>query len=483
MRSRNNRIPRAVAFGILCASALFVAVADTRKPAQKNVRRSAELSSVLARLPLDWRRSVEAYLSLDTDTTRRLLLSPSREDLEGSLLYLLSLEPKAHDFVLAHLTDRLPFRSRLMVLRGMPAQAHWVRNGRVDSVLAAIVVSEPDQELALTALGSVRSLEMRRLRQLLGQRIEAIEVAHHGGELPDDLRKLEQQDERLMLFSKGAMVPGFLRRVPPIFSIGTVGRVVRFLAFGDFGSGDEKQRANAAAMVRYGRKNRFDFGVTLGDNFYDTGMMDPEDPRWRTWWEDLYGPLGITFYPSFGNHDWYGPDSPAAEILYSQHSSTWRMPSPYYSFTAGPAQFFAIDSDDFSAAQLRWLSDELDKSKAEWKIVYGHHPPYIAAASPPWDHDARIVSALMPILKGRADVYIAGHVHDMEHLQPIDGVNLFIAGGGGAPTYQIQPDSRHALFAKQAHGFAVFELDRTTLTVRFVDTNAEEMYHATIRKK
>jgi len=479
MRCPNNRAPRALTIKILCGFTLLVAAADTLRPTEKVTRQDSQPSSALDRLPADWQRSVKAYLTLDADDTKHLLLSASMDELQGNLLYLLSLQPTAEDFVLAHLSGSLPRRSRLMVIRGMPAQSHWVQNSRVDSVLATIIVSDPDQELALSALNSVRSLEMRRLRQVLGKRLDPNQIARGG----EDLTKLQEEDERLILFSKGAMLPGFMRRVPPVFSAGTVGRTVRVLAFGDFGSGDENQRTNAAAMLEYSRNHRFDFGITLGDNFYDRGMSGPDDPRWTTWWEDLYASLGITFYPCFGNHDWYGADSPAAEILYSQHSSTWHMPSPYYSFTAGPAQFFAIDSDDFSAAQLGWLSEELGKSKAEWKIVYGHHPVYVAAGSPRWDHDPRMTSTLMPILKGRADVYIAGHVHDLEHLEPVDGVNLFIAGGGGAPTYQITAGGRHVLFAKQAHGFAVLDIERTTLTLRFVDTNGSELYRATVVKK
>ncbi len=89
----------------------------------------------------------------------------------------------------------------------------------------------------------------------------------------------------------------------------------------------------------------------------------------------------------------------------------------------------------------------------------------------------------MPILKGRADVYMAGHVHDLEHLEPVDGVNLFIAGGGGAPTYQVNASARRVLFAKQTFGFAVLEIEQSRLTLRFVDANAIELYHATIAKK
>ena len=51
-------------------------------------------------------------------------------------------------------------------------------------------------------------------------------------------------------------------------------------------------------------KASFDFGITLGDNFYSIGMESPEDLRWQTQWEKMYGPLGIPFYATLGNHDW-----------------------------------------------------------------------------------------------------------------------------------------------------------------------------------
>ena len=52
----------------------------------------------------------------------------------------------------------------------------------------------------------------------------------------------------------------------------------------------------AAAMLEFHRKTPFDFGVTLGDNFYDVGMTSPGDARWKTQWEDMYAALGVKFY-------------------------------------------------------------------------------------------------------------------------------------------------------------------------------------------
>jgi hypothetical protein len=65
----------------------------------------------------------------------------------------------------------------------------------------------------------------------------------------------------------------------------------------------------------------------------------------EAWWSDLYDPLRIPFYATLGNHDWGQPNSPAAEIVFSQRSPSWRMPAAYYTFTAGDAHFFALDTD------------------------------------------------------------------------------------------------------------------------------------------
>ena len=133
--------------------------------------------------------------------------------------------------------------------------------------------------------------------------------------------------------------------------------------------------------------------------------------------------------------------------------------------------------------QLQWLKEALDSSHARWKIVYGHFPPYLSAGSRGYTSDTLTVHRVMPMLKGRADVYIAGHHHSMQHLAPVDGVNLFIAGAGGATSYEVgtTPDPR-VLFAKSDYGLAVLEITANTFTVRFIDKDSKQVYESTIRK-
>jgi len=249
----------------------------------------------------------------------------------------------------------------------------------------------------------------------------------------------------------------------------------------DWGTGLPNQVNVAAAMRHYHARHRFTFGITLGDNFYPAGLTSPTDPRWTTQYEALYSSMGIRIYACLGNHDQADGDSPAAQIVRTYISPTWRMPAAYYTFTAGSAQFFATDGNDFSVQQLAWLQAALERSTARWKIVYGHFPVDVAADLPGgFTADAR--AKLLPILRGRADLYLAGHHHSTQHLKSIDGVNLFIAGSGGTNGYPSDSTKPNALFARTIPGFTVLEVSLDSLTVRFINDKGTEMYRTTLHK-
>jgi hypothetical protein len=374
----------------------------------------------------------------------------------------------ARDFLLAVLGSDPSPRVRREILDQLDIDPE------VRRVLEHHAVADPDLGVALFALEKLRSLLTRDLRQLLLKRMD--QAARTGNE--SDRRQLAEEHERWISLVRGTMLPAFLRVPPPVFSLSASDRPVRLLAFGDYGNGTPNQKRVANSMLKYHRKAPFDFAITLGDNFYSVGMESPTDPRWKTWWEELYEPLGIKYYVTLGNHDWGHPDSPAAELLYGQKSKSWQLPAPYYTFTAGPVQFFALDTNETSDAQLNWLASELAESRARWKLVYGHHPIYSAGAH----RDSKVLIArLLPLLKERADIYLAGHDHDLQHLKPEGGLHFFVSGGGGANIRPLREDSR-SLFAKMSYGFAVIEADVKRLTVRFIDPDLKQLYEYTISK-
>jgi hypothetical protein len=339
-------------------------------------------------------------------------------------------------------------------------------------LLARIVESDPSDDVALAATYALRRVELGALVRALERRLDG-----SGNRDAAARERLLREIERHQVFAAGQNLPHFVREAPPVFAAkGTEHRHVRVLAFGDFGDGSERQQRMAGAMRRLHEQKRFDFAVTLGDNFYPAGMSGPADPRWERDFARLYGPMRIRFFGALGNHDWILADSPASEIAHSDRSDSWRMPADRYTFVAGPAQFFAIDTDLLSRAQLDWLDRELGRSTARWKIVYGHHPIYSYGIH---GDEAAVRDSVLPILRGRANLYLCGHDHDLQHIAPEDGVHFVVAGGGGAQPRPTLGGPR-SLFSASQNGFAVIEASHHTLEVSLVGEDLQTLHKFTV---
>jgi tartrate-resistant acid phosphatase type 5 len=338
-------------------------------------------------------------------------------------------------------------------------------------LLAQIVETDASDQVALAAAYALRRAQLAPVIGALERRLQTVarDLAARD--------RLTREIERHQVFAAGQNLPHFLREAPPVFSLDLDKKsVVRVLAFGDFGDGSPRQDRVADAIRRLHAQKPFDFAVTLGDNFYPAGMNGPADPRWQQDFARLYDPLRIRFYPTLGNHDWLLADSPAAEVLHSAQSSSWRMPAARYTFVAGPIQFFAIDTDLVSRAQLDWLDRELGRSTARWKIVYGHHPIFSNGVH---GDEPAVRDNLLPLLRGRAQIYLCGHDHDLQHLGPEDGVHFVIAGGGGAQPRRARTGPR-SQFAASRNGFAVIEATRSSLTVSLVADDLKTLHRFTL---
>jgi hypothetical protein len=354
-------------------------------------------------------------------------------------------------------------RARVVLdMAGLPGAA---------ALLGQIVETDPSDDVALAAAYALRRTTLGALVGSLERRLKTgtRDAAAHD--------RLAREIERHQVFAAGQNIPHFLREAPAVFSLGLEKRPhVRILAFGDFGNGSPRQEHMAASMRRMHADRPFDLAVTLGDNFYPAGMNGPTDPRWQRDFARLYEPMRIPFYPSLGNHDWILADSPAAEMLHSAKSDYWRMPALRYSFVAGPVQFFAIDTNLVSRAELDWLDRELARSTARWKIVYGHHPIFSNGVH---GDEPTVRDNVLPLLRGRASIYLCGHEHDLQHLGPEGGVHFVIVGGGGT-TPRPTRAGRRSQFAASRNGFAVIDASQTSLAVTFVGEDLKPLHRFTI---
>ncbi|MBM3734350.1 MAG: hypothetical protein FJW39_01065 [Acidobacteria bacterium] len=256
---------------------------------------------------------------------------------------------------------------------------------------------------------------------------------------------------------------------------------VRVVAFGDFGD-PKNQRAQegvAARIAAVHASRALQLGLTLGDNFYRSGVSSVRDSRyWLDIWEKDYGQkLKIPFYPTLGNHDYRGKEQ--AQIDYTSQctgafpgecSQTWKMPCDYYTFAAGPVRFFALDTDTDSSEYRapfhfpgswkdpprQWLEAQLTRhASARWKVVYGHHPAYTDGEHHNQGRVREMREKLVPILKRHGvQVYISGHDHDLQYRR-VDGIHYPVIGGGGRKLRDRE--KTEAEFYQSEHGFMVLE--------------------------
>lgn len=433
------------------------------------------IAAIAAKLPPDVADAVRKWLPADPKEAKAAsILSPMA--LDQAVMVDLASVPPAAEFVLARMATETP-QTDILVLHVIGVDAFWVDESNVTGVLQRIAESTPDQDLMLVALDVERRIEVKRLRKTLTARIAA---ARQSGDAKA-LQVLAAADERWELVERGASLPAYLRKPPALFSVKPADQPIRIVALGDFGSGLQGQRDVAAAIVRMGKAQPFDFGITLGDNFYPTGMSSPTDPRWRDWWEALYGPLGVPFYPSLGNHEWYSDDGAAGEIAY--RSPTWHFPSPYYTYTAGPVQFFAVDTTEISEAEIIWLDRQVSASTSRWKVVYGHHPIFAPERNAvAGNYMPYMQEHLWPVIRGRVDAYLCGHQHAMAHMDTHEGVHFFMSGGGGGALSMVANKDPDAVFAASRFGFLTLEADAAQMTIALVGTDGKAFDSEVITK-
>lgn len=273
-------------------------------------------------------------------------------------------------------------------------------------------------------------------------------------------------------------------------------KVVRFVAMGDGGEGNEAQYLVAHAVADVCVADGCDFVLYLGDNFYDSGVDGLDDPQWQDKFEMPYAELtdlGVPFYVVLGNHD-YGADGlgiepwrGAVQVDYSAISATWNMPDEYYAFVREHVTFIGLDTNAIFwgaglDAQQDWVDETLAAASTPWRIVFGHHP-YVSNGRhgnagnyeglPSWVPIASGVNVRRffeeSLCDGPVDVYIAGHDHNRQWLPITCGIQHFVSGAA-AKTTGLEGRGNLAAFEDDAStGFLYVEIRDDLLIGRFYD--------------
>ncbi len=274
-----------------------------------------------------------------------------------------------------------------------------------------------------------------------------------------------------------------------------------FFVIGDWGrNGLFNQKEVADQMDSVAAKMKPAFVATTGDNIYDNGVKDVDDPLWISSFENVYNGehLLIDWYATLGNHDYRS--NAQAQIDYSQKNKRWNMPARYYSFerkiTDGKekALFVFIDSDQFEKnyykdpgygdlpkqdpqKEINWLDSVLTVSDADWKFVFGHHHVYTGGMRKGKLSETKEV--LEPILKKHnVNVYFCGHEHDLQYIKP-EGKTSYVISGAGSALRETGylPTTK---FAASTQGFCAVSVSGNNLLLQMIDYKGNVIYKTTI---
>lgn len=245
------------------------------------------------------------------------------------------------------------------------------------------------------------------------------------------------------------------------------------LVVGDTGKDTSRRTDVVEAMARHAAWSKPDAVMLLGDNFYEDGVESVDDPRFDSDFESLFDveSFDLPFYACLGNHDVHGDAD--AQVQYTDRSDRWQMPARYFRSTrmAGKAiiDCFVLDTNTMlvdspeADEQMKWFRKELSESRADYKIVVGHHPALTGG-----QHKVahRIGRELPPVFDEFAvDLYLSGHDHDLQLLQSEGGWLQVVSGAGSKLRSTTWIDE--TLFAEATAGFCWLLIDEDGFSLSY----------------
>jgi predicted MPP superfamily phosphohydrolase len=231
---------------------------------------------------------------------------------------------------------------------------------------------------------------------------------------------------RQTLISLATLTAGAILKPTSVFGVENVKNKLRFAVIGDWGTGDANQFGVAGRMLTAHQGAPFDFVLSAGDNIYPDGRGKHIAGKFEKPFAGLIKDR-VPFYTVLGNHDVEkGRDDQRQYPLFNMGGCD------YYTVSKddGLADFFMLDSTDFTLEQAGWLEKALAASTARWKIAVFHHPLYSSGRM--HGPNLKLRAVLEPLLtRYKVNAVFSGHDHIYERTKPQNGIQYFVTGGGG----------------------------------------------------
>ena len=218
--------------------------------------------------------------------------------------------------------------------------------------------------------------------------------------------------------------------VPTPVSTPTLGSVTdveeklqaRIAVSGDTGTRNDAQRRVARRIAVEAKKEPYDAFIISGDLVYPDG----DSSLTRSSVIEPYAPVlkDATLIPALGNHDVQSGEG--MDILRKLgRDSAW------YVEKIGSVRVIVLDSNRIgNAQQTAWLRKVLaeEQPRGTWTIAAMHHPAYSAGHH---GSDKNVQRRWVPLFEqAGVELVVAGHDHDYQRSNEIDGITYIVSGGG-----------------------------------------------------
>ena len=191
---------------------------------------------------------------------------------------------------------------------------------------------------------------------------------------------------------------------------------------GDTGTRTRSQDRVARRLAVEAEKEPFDAFIIAGDLIYPSGdsaltqrsVLDPYQPVLKD----------ATLVPALGNHDVASGEG--MDIL-----KRLGRDSAWYVEKIGPVRIIVLDSNRIgNPQQLAWLRKVLaeEQPAGTWTMAVMHHAPYSAGEH---GSDENVQRQWVPLFEqAKVPLVLAGHDHDYQRSNVIDGITYIVSGGG-----------------------------------------------------
>lgn len=240
------------------------------------------------------------------------------------------------------------------------------------------------------------------------------------------------------------------------------------------------------------------FTVSLGDNFYDSGVRGISDELWETVWFSIFirpftSMHSMRWFSILGNHDYYsGRENAESQIQMTYYSSNWVMPAKeYYSYDKESSSYHIFidtvkiypelynktsilysDNDiNESLKELEHMLIHANQLKCKWIFVYGHYQLF---SNGYYGNYNKMIQRVLPLLiKYKVTVYFSGHDHNFQLLKYHDV--YFCVNGVGAYKSTLNLYNTNIevnmLYGNTNNGFLIHKLNEKYLNLQFVNVN------------